>query len=96
MATLLVCLVISSRYLSVINMFMQTQLRINQDDLETGKYLGTGAFGAVFMGLWKSKDCKVAIKMVCCIPLSSSHPQTILVSILACSLLHHSKILMEC
>eukprot|EP00026_Physarum_polycephalum_P010141 Phypoly_transcript_10292.p1 GENE.Phypoly_transcript_10292~~Phypoly_transcript_10292.p1 ORF type:complete len:311 (+),score=28.63 Phypoly_transcript_10292:351-1283(+) len=44
--------------------FLLTQLRISKDDLETEKFLGTGAYGAIFLGQWKSKNCKVAIKMV--------------------------------
>jgi len=44
--------------------FLLTRLRISKEDLETEKYLGTGAYGAIFLGQWKSKNCKVAIKMV--------------------------------
>ena len=37
---------------------------IDYDDLEFGKTLGAGGFGAVYKGKWKSKDMVIAIKQV--------------------------------
>ena len=39
-------------------------LQINYSDLEFGKCLGEGGFGAVYIGKWKSKSKVVAIKQI--------------------------------